>query len=111
MPLSPLQVNQHHTADANDILAGTILDTAGRGTYLIYAQVNQGVLDATITVNDGRQIVVNGDHIPQGAATQPILRLNELSPWCIKYQGDSRPRIDITDGASGEIEIKVIKKN
>jgi hypothetical protein len=109
MGLSPLQVNGHVTADTNDILSGTILDSAGRGTYLVYAQVNQGVTDATLTVNDGRQIVVNGDHIPQGEATQPVLRLNELEPWRITYQGDSRPRIDIADGTNGEIEYKVIK--
>lgn len=109
MPLSPLQVNLNITADTNDILAGTIMDSSGKGKYLIYAQVNQGVVDATITVNDGRQIVVNADTIPQGSATQPILRLNELIPWCILYNGDSRPRIDIVDGTNGEIEVKVVK--
>lgn len=109
MPLSPRQVNQHHTADANDVLAGTILDTSGKGCYLVYAVVNQGVTDASITVNDGVAIVVNADHIPQADATQPVLRVNELIPWKINYLGDSRPRIDIADGTNGEIELKVVK--
>lgn len=109
MPLRPPQVNQHHTADANDILAGTILDTSGPGCYLIYAQVNQGVTDATLTVNDGDSIVVNADAIPQGEATQPVLRINELVPWKIFYKGGTRPRIDIADGTNGEIEVKVVK--
>ena len=109
MPLMPLQVNGHLTADQNDILSGTILDSAGQGKYDIYAVVDNAVTDATITVNDGRQIVVNADHIPQGSdATQPSVKCNELIPWCVYYKGDSRPRIDIAEGTSGEVEWKVV---
>lgn len=104
-----MQVNGHETADASDILAGTILSNSGKGVYKIWALCAQGVVDATLTVQDGKAIVVNADHIPQSEATQPQIRVNEQIPWTIQYLGDNRPTIDIADGTNGEIEWKVCK--
>lgn len=99
------------TADTNDILSSSdIFQASGKGRYRITAKA-AAATDATITVNDGRQNVINAHPILTGdvGSTYPEMDGSGDKAYVVSYQGTLRPIIDIVDGTNGEIVVIVEK--
>lgn len=111
MPLVSLWEPVLVTADTNDILSTSdIFQALGRGKYRIWAKA-AAATDATITVNDGKQNVINAHPILTGdvGSTFPEMDLSGDKWYTVDYIGSLRPIINIIDGTNGEIVIIVEK--
>lgn len=99
------------TDDAINIVANDqVLGDLGKGRYEITAIAD--VADATITVSDGKSNVLDAVPIPIRAAavTYPEMRRSEDTVWTVDYSGSAATiPIDIIDGTSGDIVVKVRK--
>jgi hypothetical protein len=111
MPLVNLWEPILVSADTNDILsASDIFQALGKGTYRVTAKAAAAV-DATITINDGKQNVVNAHPVLTGdvGTTYPEMDLSGDKWYTILYTGSLRPIIDIVDGTNGELVVIVQK--
>ena len=110
MPLAPSSIWRDFliTADNTDVLSGdTLLGSRGQGRYSVTA-VATGI-DATITISDGDQVILNGVPVPvkTAAATQPSVEEDRNRPWVFRYVGGDHPVINVADGTSLEVAVRV----
>jgi hypothetical protein len=99
------------TADSTNIVANDqVLGDLGKGRYRVTAIAD--VTDATITISDGKTNVLDAAPIPIRAAsvTYPQMLRSQDYSWTIDYQGSAAAiPIDVVDGTSGDIVVKVEK--
>ncbi len=109
MPLGNIWRDFLVSADNTDVLSGdSMIGSLGRGWYSI-TTVAAAAADGTVTVNDGRQNIINAVSIPLRAAavTYPELRKNEDQAWVFAYTGSDHPIINIADGTNAEVVVRV----
>ena len=99
----------HGTSGDTDLLASSVIEKLGAGTYTVYAVST--VTTATLTCSDASIVLINGAALPAHAdATEVQVDVSREIPYSFYYSGTGTPTIAI-GGTTGTWSAVVIAEN